>query len=65
MAKCRIEAFKDIECPHFDNPNDNCWYNNEHRCERTKNLNYMKRRIKQIKEKHKHKKGLRDYLKVL
>ena len=51
MAKCRIEAFKDIECPHFDNPKDDCWYGSDHRCETTKNLDYMKRRVKQIKDK--------------
>ena len=49
MAKCKIKAFGDIDCPHFNNPNEDCWYDVEYRCKRINKLNGLSRRIKQIR----------------
>jgi len=42
MAKCKIKSF-DIDCPLFDNPEEDCWYNEEHRCSATKGLKYVEK----------------------
>lgn len=40
MTKCKIF---DIDCPLFDNPKRQCWYNEEHRCSATKGLEYVEK----------------------
>lgn len=46
--KCKIF---DIDCPHFDNPEDDCWYNEEYRCTATKGLNYVEKTPELVEKK--------------
>ena len=50
MTKCKIF---DIDCPHFDNPKKQCWYNKEHRCSATKGLKYVEKATESTESKKK------------
>lgn len=50
MTKCKIF---DIDCPHFDNPEEDCWYSKEYRCSATKGLEYVEKTTVAIESKKK------------
>jgi len=51
MPNCIIKNFEDLECPYFNNPKEDCWYDLEYKCNRINKLGRLNRLVRQARSK--------------
>jgi hypothetical protein len=45
VPNCIINGFKDIKCPYFNNPQNDCWYDLEYLCKKIQTTDSIKRKL--------------------